>query len=133
MMELKSSKLDHIKAQLEEAKVLTTYEHDWDDEGGVPADIEVYRRSVEFVTSYANSILDKGVILCAPYLDILSDGAICVQWDTEKGKFLIIFKKDVEKAFFHAYIKGSDISINSHVKDNTIDKMLEDWMENYLQ
>lgn len=126
--------LIHIKLAIEDSKEILEYQEDWDGEGSAPVKFTTYESSVSFLINYAKHIFyNSHLIIKAPYIDCLRDGAIYLQWETEKGKLLIIFKEGKEVAFFYGEIKEKAIPFKSGIPINgELQEYVASWMKDYL-
>ena len=87
--------LKALADQIEDAKEILDCEFDWDDDQGMPTDIETFQNAINFVVDYSVRIFQtQNTILSTPYIDIMKDGAISVHWETEKGQLFIIFDRN---------------------------------------
>lgn len=125
--------------QIEDAKEILDYEFDWDDDQGMPTDIETFQNAINFVVDYSVRIFQtQNTILSTPYIDIMKDGAISVHWETEKGQLFIIFDRNETLtrnglAYFYAVNKLDGIPFKSAIRlEDPVKKHIAEWMEENL-
>lgn len=129
--------LKGIVDHLEQAKEILEYKEGWDDENASPTNEETFKKASDFLMQYSIYIykyLGKGV-LDTPYLSILKDGSISLEWETPKAVFTIIFEKENNPIhYFFAKQKVDHIPIRSGIPNNgfIIEERLAQWMKNYL-
>lgn len=128
-----SSKLDHIEKQIEEAEDYFRSGSYFEEEDCRLIQQEAFQKAIDFVRRYSRYILNKySQIIVSPYIDVLKDGSISVDWENQKAKFLIIFKNNSKLAYFYGE-KDDKIPFKGAVETNdTIEESLAIWMKNYL-
>jgi hypothetical protein len=132
------TKLKHIAAQIEEAKEILKYADNWDGENSEPTDMGTFIKSSNFIHRYSSHIEGNyGAVIQSPYMDILRDGSIYLNWETANSKFIIIFKKNIHPlAYFYGERidkKGNKIPFKSAIEiDGDIDEITAQWMKTYL-
>jgi len=127
--------LEHISDAIQDAKVILSYEDDWDDNGSLSTDTQTWDNAIKFLIDYSTLIYGKyGVVLEKPYIDIALDGGIYIHWDTPRGKFLIMFKKNInELAYFYGESKQDKIPFKSAIKiQSPVQESIGLWMKEYL-
>ena len=130
--------LKHIALQIEEAKEILSYQKNWDDENAEPTDDLTFLKSAKFLFDYSSYIEGNyGIIIPAPYMDILKDGSIYLNWEMANSKFLIIFKKNMHPlAYFYGERidkKENKIPFKSAIEvDGDVDEITAQWMKTYL-
>lgn len=128
--------LKDIVKQIEEAKEILDYSYNWDDDGALPTNNKTFEQAINFVLGYVLYIFENHKsILQTPYIDILRDGSISVHWETQKGKLLIIFKRETTNfAYYYAERLENKIPFKSAIKiGGEIDEFLALWMEKNLK
>ena len=108
-----SSKLGYLKQVILESEDLLELEEDWDEHGANATNIETFKKAIDFIIIYSQTVLENsGLRLAIPAIDITRDGSVSAHWDTIKGSFYIIFKKDAkEYAYYYGQEKGDGINI----------------------
>ncbi len=129
-------KLKHIAEAIIESKYILKLNDNWDDEGSSATDLKTYIKAINFVVKYSEHILNTPLqqVIDAPFIDIMRDGSISVLWDTDKAKFLIIFKKNEnEFSYLYGEEKSTERPFQYAIKnDNRIDEITALWMSRNL-
>ena len=128
--------LKSIVEHIEEAKEILDYTYDWDDDGALPTDDKTFGQASHFVLDYVQHIFkNHKTVLQTPYIDVLRDGSVSVHWETQKGKLLIIFKRETKNlAYYYAERLVNNIPFKSAIKiGEEIDEFLALWMEKNLK
>jgi len=131
------SELISIADQLTEATEILNYQDDWDENGADATDQKTFLSAARFLEVYSNFIFKNyAKVLAIPYVDITRDGSISIDWETENGKFLIIFNKQpTNRDFYYGERLSNSISIKSAIEINSeieVDESLAIWMKLYL-
>lgn len=104
--------LEHIARSIEKSQWLLNLKDNWNDEGGIATNKETFLKAIKFIIEYSKYIfdeLDRTIIDC-PDIDILQDGSIIVNWETDGSSFSIIFdKRDTEFSYYYAKIKNGQL------------------------
>lgn len=130
--------LKHIANSIEKSKYLLDLNDDWDDEGAEATNLETYLRGIKFIVNYSTYIfVNTYETIDAPDIDILKDGSIIINWETDTSSFTIIFdKKNDEFAYYYAKMKNGQMPpLKYGIKTETgIDKITTvPWMANNLK
>lgn len=132
-----SHELHHLVKALVDSQNLLTLPNDWDDEGASATDFPTLKKAVDFIVKYSEYILKtpRDIVIDTPDIDILRDGSISVNWETDKGSFLIIFKRG-EHEFTYLYGKDRETKRTfpyAIKNDQSIDQITALWMSQYLK
>ena len=126
--------LSHISDAIKDSEQILDYDENI-LEGAEPTDKETWSNAVNFLQSYSLFMYGKhGKLMSKPYIDITNDGGVSIHWDTDKGKFLIIFSKGKnDLAYFFGESKEDNIPFKSAVKINApVQEIIGSWMTDYL-
>ena len=130
--------LKHIANAIEKSKYLLDLNHGWDEEEASATNVETFIKAVRFIIDYSTYILQNinNIVIDAPDIDILKDGSIIVNWETDTSSFAIIFdKSNAEFSYYYAKVKNGQMPpLKYGVKtDLGIDKITTaPWMANNL-
>lgn len=134
-----NANLPHIAVAISKSGNLLKLKDDWDDEGAMATDFNTLEKAIKFTidyTTYIYNTFDK-TILDTPSIEILNDGAIAVNWETDISSFTIIFTKDLSDiAYYYAKVKDVNIPPLKHKINISIpiDKITTaPWMAEYLK
>jgi hypothetical protein len=114
--------LNKIKKRVEESRRMLLLEDNWDDDGAIAINPEIFNRATRFLEDYALRIFDvSDKILIAPDIMPVSDGSVDLEWSLENSSFLINFKNTVEDiAFYYGEFKDNDnITFDTNGQINT--------------
>lgn len=128
--------LKNFVEHIEEAKEILDYTYDWDDDGALPTNDKTFGQASHFLMDYVLHIFkNHKTVLQTPYIDVLRDGSVSVHWETQKGKLLIIFKREPKDlAYYYAESLVNNIPFKSAIKiGEEIDELLALWMEKNLK
>mgnify|MGYP001811035020 CR=1 FL=1 len=132
------SNLKNIALQIEEAKEILSYLPNWDDEGAKATDVQTFLKAVHFLYNYTCFIeRNFDVVIRVPYVDILKDGSVYINWELDTVKFLIVFSKNNHPlAYFYGERidkRGNKIPFKSAIELNgEVDEIIAQWMKTYL-
>jgi hypothetical protein len=126
-----------INSAIEEAKVLLTFQEDWDENGALPTDIETFDLASTFLQRF-NLILAGGFFtLEKPFIDITNKGGISLKWENDRAEFYIIFNKlNKDFAYYYGESKNDDkpdkikSGIDLHLTH--VDEFLLFWFKKYF-
>lgn len=125
--------LKSISEQIMESEEILDY--DWEEADGEQTDKTTYLKAINFLVEYSTYIYETyGIVLATPYIDIMSDGGVSINWFTPKSEFLIIFKKgDNQNAYYFGIRKDNKIPFKSGIEiGKPIDESLASWMKKNL-
>lgn len=128
-----SLKLSHLEEQIKEAKDFIR-SGDYLKEGDSdPVQMIAFNNAISFLRNYAIGILIRyNQFISVPYIDVLKDGSISVDWQNQKAKFLIIFKNSNRLAYFYGE-RGPGIPYKGAIEMNdNLDESLLVWMKEHL-
>ena len=124
-------RLKPIGDALIDAQEMLELEDDWDENGAIATDNQTFNKAASFVVDYCTWILKHcETVIVAPVFDLMKDGGILVQFQSENGKFYIVFKKnDDERAYYFAERKTNKVPIKSAIiNGGPVDAFLSRWM-----
>ena len=126
--------LDKIKDEIELSKSLLLLEKDWDSEGAVKIDINIFLSSIKFLVEYSNYIYrNRGLVIASPEINPCINGTIDLSWRTSKVRLLINIRFSELKAM-SAYYYGDFYNNMSPIKGsisvNEFSEFLAIWMKN---
>ena len=126
--------MDKIKDESELSKSLLLLEKDWDSEGAVKIDINIFLSSIKFLVEYSNYIYrNRGLVIASPEINPCINGTIDLSWRTSKVRLLINIRFSELKAM-SAYYYGDFYNNMSPIKGsisvNEFSEFLAIWMKN---
>ena len=128
-------KLTHINSAINNAKYITSLESDWDDDGAIDVQPQVFNRAIKFIRDYSIFILNNyDLVLVAPNISPLNDGSIDLLWETKDNSLLVNFKNDnSNKAFYYGVIgiRKEKYDFNGNIKTGTIFPVFTNWLKEY--
>jgi hypothetical protein len=112
-------KFSELNKEIEKSKYILDLKDNWDDEGSVGYDKITWVKSVEFVTKYANWILESfNKIIDTPKIYHGPKGGIDILWERENYRMLIHIDKEGVNGLFYADNNDGQISEGQfHVQD----------------
>ena len=134
-----NKKLYQIANVIRKSANILKLEEDWDEEGGQPTDYPTLYLAVKFLADYSEFIYQNydNTVIDTPSIELLNDGAIAVNWETNISSFTIIFNKGKSDfAFYYAKSKDGSMPplryrINLAIKLD--DLITAPWMAKYLK
>jgi hypothetical protein len=129
------SSLQNIASAINESKWINNLKEDWDYEGAVPIDKELYISAINFLIDYSTEIFKKtGLVISTPEINPCKDGSIDLSWRTSAARMLINIRK-IENELL-AYYYGDFYSNKSQMKGNvhldSVYEHLATWMKSLL-
>lgn len=114
------------------SKLLLDLEADWDQEGALQIDQEIYAASVDFLRAYYNHIKATSYSIQLPEINPCPDGTVDLEWHTEHAQLLINFRRDKEGAIT-AFYYGDQFSNKEPIKGSVaaigVKEHLAAWMK----
>jgi hypothetical protein len=102
--------LAELKERIERSKKILSYKYNWDDNGALTINPQVFQRAVTFLESYSERIYDVcKKVLIPPDIAPVNDGSVDLEWNFDTSSFLINFKNSKEPiAFYYGEFKDND-------------------------
>jgi hypothetical protein len=128
---------NEIQLAIEEAKVLLTFQENWDENGALPTEKGTFKFASTFLSRIHNALANIDFILEVPFIDITNKGGISLKWENERAQFYIIFNNEnANFAYYYGESKNEEKpdKIKSGIDLNTgqVDNFLLDWFKLYL-
>jgi len=116
-----------IEEEIEFSKRLLAFEDDWDDDGALACNPEIYHKSIKLLRNYTN-----GLKSCQPpMINLCRDGSIDLEWQGEGNKVLIVNIVNQAEFEYCFYGREKDKEIKGTIKnwelDSKLRKMIREW------
>jgi len=120
--------------ELEYSKyILDLGNENWDDDGALAIDKNLYLEVVKFVANYSNQIFSQGIMIDRPEINAIIDGSIDISWRAPKARLLINFKKDIGStntiAKFYGDLYETRTEKSGFINTANLDLTLVEWMK----
>ena len=131
-------KLKHIFEEIKGSKQILDLKENWDDEGALPIDYNLWKNSIEFLSNYSNLIHNKyNVVIDAPQIFTGPDGSIDLSFRYKKEVRMLINISNKNDNIVASYY-GDCYNDKNKIKNKEqslerLDKRLLIWMKNYLK
>ncbi|MEX0686748.1 MAG: hypothetical protein WD267_04050 [Balneolales bacterium] len=124
--------LNHIYDEITHSHDLLDLQEDWDEQGALAIDKDVYQASIDFLLMYAKYLLaEKQILLEAPEINPTRSGTVDIFWSTDHARMLINIRRkgDEMVAYFYGDLKDDEEGVKGNVSAKKITKYLASWME----
>ncbi|RZJ86438.1 MAG: hypothetical protein EOO20_18305 [Chryseobacterium sp.] len=121
-----------IVEEINDSKYILELQDNWDHCGAKAANIEVYKKSIEFLLMYSQHIYNVyGVIIQAPEINLIPSGTIDFSWRTSGARMLINFKQKDDKilATWFGYHKPDNLPEEGYIDVTKINESKAVWMK----
>jgi len=130
-----NGRLTEIYSEIIGSQELLTYHTGWDDENAQPTDFPTFAKAINFLVEYSNYICDSFLYkLQTPFINIMGDGSVYIQWNDERAAFTIIFKKsDRRLSYYFREEKETQLTTKGAIiNDKPLDTYLASWFKDFL-
>ncbi len=125
-----NSKLRHLYDVILDSRKILDLKEDWDQDGAIAVNKEIYFRAIETLIAYSNNVLNvHNIAINAPHISVAADGSIDLDWKTPTSELLLTIL-NTEDFSLHYY--GDDGNNNTVIKgtlnESRINEDLSYWM-----
>ena len=130
-----NGRLTEIYNEIIDSQELLKYQTGWDDENALPTDFPTFSKAINFLVDYSNYICDFFLYkLQTPFINLMGDGSVYIQWNDERAAFTIIFKKSERRlSYYFREEKETQLTTKGAIiNDKPLDTYLASWFKDFL-
>jgi hypothetical protein len=124
--------LKNIADEICDSLFIVDLQDDWDNEGAVAINKELYRDSIQFLIDYSLALFNiHNVVIEAPEINPCRDGTIDISWKTGNVRLLLNFRLNNghSKALFYRDHYNNEKSNKGELALDEIDESFLVWMK----
>ncbi len=126
-----SSNSKELEEAILNARVMTEWQANWNDEGALPISTPLFEATADFLRKQSRVLSNSGVKLAVPEINPNPQGSIDLSWRTAKARLLINIRlvNEIPQAYFYGDLYNNQDPVKGKSQLSPFPEYISVWMK----